>query len=64
MKSLAPLLQKEMTRKQFITTLGLAALSVAGIGPILKLVFGKRASVSHQFGSVATASGYGHKVIK
>ncbi len=50
-KHLAVLMQKEMTRKEFITTLGLGIATILGFGSLIKLVTGKSLSGS--------ASGYG-----
>ena len=38
--NLQPLLKKEVSRKEFIGILGLAAVSILGMGQILKLLTG------------------------
>ncbi len=51
-KHLETLMQKEMTRKEFLATLGLGIATVLGFGSLLKLLTGK--SSIHN-----TPSGYG-----
>lgn len=41
MQQLNNLMQKEMSRKEFIATLGLGVASILGFSSILKLLFGK-----------------------
>ncbi|HSW99336.1 MAG TPA: hypothetical protein VLF71_05900 [Candidatus Saccharimonadales bacterium] len=55
-KPLQSLLQKEMTRKEFLATIGLGVASILGFSSLLKLL-GLRgsASQSHGYGS----HGYG-----
>ncbi|HSW65992.1 MAG TPA: hypothetical protein VLI54_02535 [Bacillota bacterium] len=50
-KHLAGLMQKEMTRKEFLTTLGLGIATVLGFGSLIKLVTGKSLG--------GTSGGYG-----
>ena len=50
-KPLQGLLQKEMTRKEFLATLGLATVSVLGFGSVLRLL-----DVRHQD---SVSKGYG-----
>ncbi|HKU19138.1 MAG TPA: hypothetical protein VJP80_07805 [Candidatus Saccharimonadales bacterium] len=52
-KHLQTLLKKEMTRKEFLTTLGLGLAAVFGFSAILRLLTGKSASqhFSHGYGS-------------
>jgi hypothetical protein len=51
------LLQKEMTRKEFLATLGLATGTILGMSSIIKLFTGK--SLHSQLG-VSQKSGYGY----
>ena len=52
------LLQKEMTRKEFLATLGLAGASILGFSSIIKLLTGK--SLHGQLGTpVRNPYGYG-----
>jgi hypothetical protein len=51
------LLQKEMTRKEFLATLGLASASILGFSSIIKLFTGK--SLHAQLGT-PTRSHYGY----
>jgi hypothetical protein len=52
------LLQKEMSRKEFLATLGLAGASVLGFSSIIKLLTGK--SLQSQLGTTQKSSyGYG-----
>jgi len=53
-KPVAALMQKEMTRKEFLTTMGLAGASVLGFSSIIKLLTGKSLH-----GSVVSSHGYG-----
>lgn len=39
-KQLSDLLQKEMTRKEFVATLGFGAATIMGFGSIIQLVTG------------------------
>jgi hypothetical protein len=55
MKALEPLLQKEVSRKEFLTLAGFGVASVFGLGSLIKLLTGHSAS-SH-FKRVA--DGYG-----
>jgi len=50
-KHLSALMQKEMTRKEFLTTLGLGVATILGFGSLIKLVTGKSLH--------STSSGYG-----
>ncbi len=50
MQKLDNIMQKEMTRKEFIGTIGFGLASLFGLASILRLVFGK---------GTRTASGYG-----
>ncbi|HJQ09198.1 MAG TPA: hypothetical protein VJ836_06985 [Candidatus Saccharimonadales bacterium] len=59
-KHVASLLHKEMTRKEFLTTLGLGIASILGIGNILRFITNQSqasdSSVQRGYGS----STYGH----
>ncbi|HEY8999502.1 MAG TPA: hypothetical protein VIM53_04275 [Candidatus Saccharimonadales bacterium] len=41
MNQINNLMQKEMTRKEFLTTLGFGVASVLGFSSVLKMLFGK-----------------------
>ena len=41
MRQLETMMQKEMTRKEFIATLGFGLASIFGLSTIIKLVLGK-----------------------
>jgi hypothetical protein len=58
-KQIQQLLQKEMTRREFITTLGFGLASVAGLSTVVKLVSGRTSlgKAQHGYGS----SAYGGK---
>ncbi len=56
-KQIDTLLQREMTRKEFIATLGLGMASVLGFSHIIQLLTGK--SLHRQFGQRPTSAGYG-----
>jgi hypothetical protein len=55
-KQLDTLFQKEMSRKEFLATLGLGVASIMGFSTIIKLVTGK--SVDSHLGQ-RTGLGYG-----
>lgn len=48
------LIQKEMTRKEFLTTVGFGVVSIMGFSSILKLLTGK----GHEFRRTTTTAGY------
>ncbi len=52
-KHLATIMQKEMTRKEFIATVGFGAASVLGFGSLLRMLTGKNHSL------VGNSGGYG-----
>ena len=58
-KELETLVQKEVTRKEFLATLGFGAASLMGLGTIIRILEGK-----HGFGSQTKAgtNGYGASV--
>lgn len=60
-KQLGVLLQKEMTRKEFVTTLGFGVASVMGFSSILKLATGKSLTAHglQQVGSTNNSYGFG-----
>lgn len=61
MRAVENIMQKEMTRKEFIGTLGFGLASIFGLGGILRYVFGKSHSASKvNFGYGANTYG-GHK---
>ncbi len=57
-KQIQALVQKEVTRKEFMATLGLGAASLMGLGSILKLVNSQSGS-SQKASSGYGSSGYG-----
>lgn len=59
-KPIDALLQKEMSRKEFLATLGFGLASILGFSTIIHLLTGKTFS-SHIKGQTAT-SGYGASV--
>ncbi len=59
MQQLEEVVSKEMTRKEFITTLGFGIASILGFSTVLKFIFGKgRAHNS----PVSSSRGYGSNV--
>ena len=58
MNQLNNLMQKEMTRKEFLTTMGFGVASILGFSTILKMLFGK--GEQHMHGGVSM--GYGSSV--
>jgi hypothetical protein len=54
-KHLTDLMHKEMTRKEFLTTLGLGIATAFGFGSLLRLLTGKESLLPHTH----AASGYG-----
>lgn len=57
-KHLSSLMDKEVSRKDFLTMLALATASVFGMGTLLKLLTGKSLETNH----VNVVSGYGASV--
>jgi hypothetical protein len=55
-KPLNELLQREMTRKQFLTTLGVGAVAVMGLSSLFKLLGGKN------YHALKSGAGYGGSV--
>lgn len=61
-KQLLEISQKEMTRKEFLATVGVGLLGIMGFGSIIKLLTGKSHLGSHQSSSMGYgASSYGGK---
>jgi hypothetical protein len=62
MKTLEPLLQKDVTRKEFLTLIGFGLASLFGMNRILALITGKGSSerIRH-FSSGYSSSDYGGK---
>lgn len=59
-KNIADIMQREMTRQEFITTLGFGVLSIFGFSTILHMLTGKTfGQSSHQQGNGYGANGYG-----
>jgi len=59
-KQLATLMQKEMTRKEFLTTLGFGVATVFGFGSLIRMLTGKQSFSGQQHSAVA--AGYGASV--
>ena len=57
-KHLDTLMHKEMTRKEFLATLGLAAASILGFSSVLRLLSGKNNSLTRSSGGYGS-SAYG-----
>lgn len=53
------LLKKEVSRQEFIGFLGLAIVSIAGMGRIIKLLSGKSLATNRVLASIAAQNGYG-----
>lgn len=56
MKQLDALMQKEMTRKEFLGAIGLGVVSILGFSSILRFLFGKGQQQQTGYGS----SNYSH----
>jgi len=64
MRELENIMQKEMTRKEFLTTLGFGIASIFGIANILKYVMGRgnnRTGNSASYGYGASTYGGGRR---
>ena len=61
MKHLQPLLQKEMTRKEFMATLGFGMLSIMGLSTIMRLLTGTdpTAQLDRHMNTNKASFGYG-----
>lgn len=59
MNQLNNLMQKEMTRKEFLTTMGFGVASVLGFSSVLKMLFGKG---EQHFHASSSSMGYGSSV--
>ena len=55
-KALQTLMQKEMTRKEFLTALGLAIASILGFSSVLRLLTGR-----DHMGGQSSSGGYGSR---
>lgn len=58
MKQIETILQKEMTRKEFLATLGFGVASILGFSNILRLIFSK----GHESRGGSVLNGYGASV--
>jgi hypothetical protein len=58
-KQIATLMQKEMTRKEFLATLGFGVATVFGFGSLIRLLTGKQPAAGQQSPML---SGYGSSV--
>jgi hypothetical protein len=56
-KPLTAVMQKEMTRKEFLATLGFGVASIMGFSNVIRLVTGK--SLGKQLGIHHVGAGYG-----
>lgn len=61
MQQINNLMQKEMSRKEFLATVGLGVASIFGLSTILKLLFGKGEQRTAQAGYGSSAYGGGRK---
>ncbi len=63
MRELENIMQKEMTRKEFLTTLGFGVASIFGIANILRFVMGRGSNrtSSASFGYGSSTYGGGRK---
>jgi hypothetical protein len=63
MQKLNDLMQKEMTRKEFLATLGFGVATVFGLSTLLRLITGKDNNPFHQQSSLGYGGGSygGHK---
>ena len=52
-KHLESLMQKEMTRKEFLTTVGFGIASIFGFSAVLKMLTGRKQEGSNGYGSSA-----------
>lgn len=57
-KELDALVQKEVTRKEFLTTLGFGAASLMGLGTIVRILEGKHSGGVKSHKIVANSYGY------
>jgi len=55
------LMDKEVSRKEFLGMSGLAIASIFGFGTVIKLLTGKSLGSSHHFSSGYGSSSYGGK---
>lgn len=60
-KQLSSLMQKEMTRKEFLATIGFGVATLFGATTLVKLLSGKPAAQQQQAATTYGASTYGGK---
>jgi len=60
-KPIQTLMQKEMSRKEFLATMGFGLATIAGFGSIIKFLTGKSHPFQKQLGSGYGSSAYGGK---
>lgn len=60
-KPIDALMQKEMSRKEFLMTVGFGMMSVMGFGTIIKLLSGKGMTLRHSVSAGYGSSTYGGK---
>jgi hypothetical protein len=58
-KQINSLVHKEMTRKEFLGTVGFGLLSLAGMSTIVKLLGGSKTASQHAVGAGYGSSAYG-----
>ncbi len=58
-KQIQTIAQKEMTRKEFLATVGFGVAGIMGIGSIVKLLTGKGHGFSHSVSAGYGSSPYG-----
>ena len=60
-KHINTIAQREVTRKEFLATLGFGIMSIMGIGSIIKLLTGKSpmSSIKHEMNQGYGSSAYG-----
>jgi Trp operon repressor len=58
-KNIQSLMQKEMSRKEFLATMGFGVAAVMGASTLIKLLTGKSNPVSKQLSLDSSKAGYG-----
>lgn len=58
-EQIGELVQKEMTRKEFLTTVGFGVVSIMGFSSLLKLLTGKSHSLKRNLSDGYGSSAYG-----